>query len=61
MEEVYVPTLSNYLQATADSFTSQQVMKMERRLMSVLSFRLTPVTLVTWANWYMQMWDNYCD
>jgi hypothetical protein len=27
--------------------------------MKVLNWKLFPVTLVNWANWYMQMWDLY--
>lgn len=27
--------------------------------MQVLQFKLFPVTIVNWANWYLEMWDLY--
>jgi len=30
-------------------------------MMTVLGFRLHPVTLVSWADWYTKQWDEYAD
>ena len=34
---------------------------MEREMMQVLGFRLHPVTLISWADFYTRMWDDYAD
>ena len=32
---------------------------MEFKLMQALRFKLHPITLCTWSNWYLNMWDAY--
>ena len=32
---------------------------MEREMMQVLKFKLHPVTLLTWVDWYTKAWDEY--
>lgn len=34
---------------------------METHLMKVLQFKLHPITINNWMNWYMNMWDIYQD
>ena len=34
---------------------------MERDMMTVLRFRIHPVTLISWADWYTHKWDIYAD
>ena len=34
---------------------------MERQMMQVLRFKLHPVTLLSWVDWYTKRWDEYAD
>lgn len=34
---------------------------MEFSIMKNLRYKLNPVNLCTWANWYINMWDVYAD
>lgn len=34
---------------------------MERKMITVLGFKLHPVTLVSWADYYTKRWDEYAD
>ena len=54
--------LDNYFAlATDGGYTKEQILDMEFQEMKILSYKLHPITLCTWANWYMNMWDIYAD
>lgn len=47
--------------ATDGGYSKEQILDMEFRVMKVLSYKLHPITLCTWANWFMNMWDVYSE
>ena len=59
VDEVYVPRISDFAMATDGGYTVVQILDYEYKLMQTLSYKLHPVTLCTWANWYLNMWDLY--
>ena len=61
VEEVYIPRINDFAMATNGAYTKDQILDMEFRLMKVLLYKLHPITVCTWANWYINMWDVYAD
>ena len=59
VEEVYIPRVNDFALATDGGYTRDQILMMENRIMKVLQFKLHPITLCNWANWYLNMWDIY--
>lgn len=59
VEEVYIPRINDFALATDGGYTREQILVMEHKIMKVLQFKLHPITLCHWANWYMNMWDIY--
>lgn len=59
VEEIYIPRVGDFALATDGGYTKEQIVQMEGKIMKVLGFKLHPVTLCQWANWYMTMWDVY--
>lgn len=53
MEEVYIPRTSDFALATDGGYSKELILEMEFKLMKVLSWKLHPVTMATWSNWYM--------
>ena len=61
VEEVFVPTVKLFAKSTNYSSSIRRICQMEREMMNVLGFRLHPVTLISWADWYTKVWDDYAD
>jgi Cyclin, N-terminal domain len=61
VEEVYIPRVADFALATDGGYTKEQILEMEFQIMKVLKYKLHPVTLCTWANWYLNMWDVYAE
>ena len=61
VEEVFVPTVKIFAKSTNYSSSVLKICDMEREMMQMLSFRLHPVTLISWADWYTKQWDDYAD
>ena len=61
VEEVFVPTVKLFAKSTNYSSSVRRICTMEREMMNVLGFRLHPVTLISWADWYTKVWDDYAD
>lgn len=61
VEEVFVPTVKIFSKSTNYSSSVRRICQMERDMMSALSFRLHPVTLVNWADWFTKRWDEFAD
>ena len=61
VEEVYVSRLADFAEATAGGYTKDQILEMEFLIMKNIRYKLHPITLCTWANWYINMWDVYAD
>ena len=61
VEEVFVPTVKIFSKSTNYSSSVRRICQMERDMMSALRFRLHPVTLINWADWFTRQWDEYAD
>ncbi len=61
VEEVYLPCLDDFVAATDGGYNRSQILDMEFKLMQTLRFKLHPMTLCTWSNWYLDMWDVYSE
>ena len=61
VEEVYIPRVSDFALATDGGYNKEHILDQEFKVMQVLQYKLHPVTMCTWANWYMNMWDVYAD
>lgn len=61
VEEVFVPTVKIFSKSTDYSSSVRRICQMEKEMMTVLGFRLHPITLITWADWYTKQWDVYAD
>jgi cyclin E len=61
VEEVYIPRLDDFAAATDGGYNRNQILDMEFKLMQTLRFKLHPMTLCTWSNWYLNMWDVFAE
>lgn len=61
VEEIYVPTVRIFSKSTNYSCSVRAICRMERTMMQAIGFRLHPVTLVTWADWFTREWDVYAE
>ena len=59
MEEIYVPAVRYFSKATGGSSSDQNITHMERKILTTLGFRLNPVTLVHFTDWYTRQWDAF--
>jgi len=59
MEEIFIPKLQDFVRTTDNAYTLSQLEVMEKDLVKMLKWQLTPPTLNTWANCYMYKWDLY--
>lgn len=61
VEEVYVARVNDFALATDGGYTKEQILDMEFHMMQTLRYKLHPVTMCTWINWYVNMWDVYAE
>ena len=59
MEEIFVPAVKYFSKATGSSSSEIDIAEMERKLLLTLRFKMNPVTMVQWADWYTKQWDSY--
>jgi hypothetical protein len=58
-EEVYTPRLATIAKAAANTFTGQQILDMEQRVLRTLEWKVLPPTLYAWTRYIMRCWDDY--
>lgn len=61
VEEVYIPRVNDFALATDGGYTKEEILEVEFSMMKTLRYKLHPVTMCTWANWYINMWDVYAE
>ena len=61
MEEVFVPEIKYFSKATNYSSSIDDICDMERHFLKSLRFRLLPLTLLSWMDWYTLQWDAFAD
>ena len=61
IEEVQIPKLKEYENSIDKSFKIKDIIEMEKKICSVLGWKLINVNINTWLNWYTCQWDLYID
>lgn len=61
VEEIYSPRVASFAKSTDNAYNEQQILEMELKMAKALKWMLTPPTVSTWANWYMNQWDLYIE
>lgn len=59
IDEVYLPRVSDFALATDGGYTKKEILGMEKRILSVLQWKIHPVTYNFWLNQYMNLWDEF--
>lgn len=55
MEEVYPPKIGEFAYVTDGACTSEEILLEELFILNILSWRITPLTINSWLNIYMQI------
>ncbi|KRX04383.1 Cyclin-like protein [Pseudocohnilembus persalinus] len=58
-EEVMHLPLQSFVESTANTFTQEQFIAMEKQILKTLRWRISPVTLNTWLNFCLEKWDQF--
>ena len=62
IEEVQIPKLIEYSKSIEPSCTNINIIiSMEQKICSTLKWKLIPITIETWLNWYTCQWDLFID
>ena len=62
IEEVQIPKLIEYSKSIDPKCTDINIIvSMEQKICSTLKWKLIPITIETWLNWYTCQWDLYID
>lgn len=62
LEEVQIPQLIEYSKSIAPKCTDINIIiSMEKKICSALKWKLIPITLEIWLNWYTCQWDLFLD
>ena len=61
VEEIYPPRVASFAKSTDGAYSTEQINAMELKMAKALKWLMTPPTLNTWANWYMNQWDLYVE
>ena len=60
-EEIYPPHITDWVKSADSGYTSFQILKAERSVLSALNFKIYPSTAFNWVNWLMTQWDSFID
>ena len=61
IEEVQIPKLIEYSNSLNNFYGIEEIIKMEQKLVKNLSWKIIPITINTWLNWYLCQWDLFID
>ena len=61
LEEVQIPKLEEYVQSIDECYNKNDIIIMEQEICKYLGWKLIPVTLSIWLNWYICQWDLFYD
>ncbi|CDW89212.1 g1 s-specific cyclin-e1 [Stylonychia lemnae] len=59
LEEIYFPKFNQYAEITQGNCNLKQMLLLETSILIELKWLLNPLTLNSWANFYMLKWDQY--
>ena len=58
-EEIFCPRVRDFAFATDNGFTGDAIIEMEQRILSILQFRIQPITVHYIANFICNKWDDF--
>ena len=62
IEEIQIPKLIEYAKSIEPNYTDiNSIIMMEQKICSTLKWKLIPITIEIWLNWYTCQWDLYLD
>ena len=61
IEEVQIPKLIEYSNSLNNFYGIEDIIKMEQKLVKNLLWKIIPITINTWMNWYICQWDLFID
>ncbi|MCQ2820546.1 MAG: hypothetical protein MJ252_25050, partial [archaeon] len=61
IEEVQIPKLSEYSNSTENAFSIEEIVDCEKEVLKLLKWKIIPITINTWLNWYICQWDLFID
>ena len=59
IEEVQIPKLVEYAESIDDSYKIEDIINTEKNICRALGWKLIPMTLSSWLNWYTCQWDLF--
>jgi hypothetical protein len=61
IEEVQIPKLREYEETLSGTYKIKDIIDTEKKICSSLGWKLIPVTISIWINWYTCQWDLFVD
>ena len=61
IEEVQIPKLSEYAKSLECEYDIEDIIFMEQKCVNILQWKIIPITINTWLNWYICQWDLFID
>ena len=61
IEEVKIPKLKEYTDSIDNYYKIVDIINMEKRICCTLGWKLIPMTISNWLNWYTCQWDLFID
>ena len=59
IEEVQIPKLVEYADLIHDFYKIEDITNIEKKICGALGWKLIPMTISTWLNWYTCQWDLF--
>ncbi|MBR3632968.1 MAG: cyclin [Bacteroidaceae bacterium] len=59
IEEVQIPKLVEYAESINDSYKIEDIINTEKKICGALGWKLIPMTISSWLNWYTCQWDLF--
>mmetsp|Transcript_39894 Transcript_39894/g.45507 ORF Transcript_39894/g.45507 Transcript_39894/m.45507 type:complete len:571 (+) Transcript_39894:2104-3816(+) len=59
VEEVYAPRVKHITHSTNNAYSEAEITDMEMKILTILGWDTTPITLNTWTHWFMRSWDFF--
>ena len=59
IEEVQIPKLVEYAESIDDCYKIEDIINIEKKICGTLGWKLIPMTLSSWLNWYTCQWDLF--
>ncbi|MCQ2819673.1 MAG: hypothetical protein MJ252_20605 [archaeon] len=61
IEEVQIPKLIEYSNSTENIYSIQDIIECEKEVLKVLQWKIVPITINCWLNWYICQWDLFIE